>query len=94
MHLPGFTEPLLIGAALILFCVLAWNSKKTTLTSIGFGLILGGAIANVIDRLGDGFVTDYIRIGTFPVFNLPDSAITAGVCLLLLEELLKIRTNK
>ena len=53
--------------------------------SVAFGLIIGGALANVIDRLPDGLVTDFIQVGTFPTFNVADSCITVGVVLLLGE---------
>ena len=52
------------------------------------GLILGGGLANLLDRLGNGSVTDYLDLGLgsswrWPTFNLPDVAITAGVLLAL-----------
>jgi len=52
---------------------------------VALGLQLGGATGNLIDRLlRDGTVTDFISVGSFPVFNLADSAITVGVVILLL----------
>ncbi len=47
---------------------------------IGFGLLIGGGVANVLDRLSarPHQVTDFIALGSFPVFNLADVAITAG----------------
>ncbi|WP_225754805.1 signal peptidase II [Actinotalea sp. Marseille-Q4924] len=50
-------------------------------------LILGGAIANVADRAGDGVVTDYLHSGWFPTFNLADTAIVTGAALLVLTTL-------
>lgn len=63
--------------------------------SISLGLVLGGALGNLLDRLTRGFVVDFIRVpvaeitlGTtvyrFPNFNVADSAITVGVALLVL----------
>lgn len=53
----------------------------------GLGLILGGGIANLLDRVGDGRVTDYLDAGLgawrWPTFNLPDVAITTGLLLVL-----------
>jgi signal peptidase II len=46
------------------------------------GLIAGGAVGNLIDRLWLGYVVDFITVGPWPTFNLADSAITVGVGLL------------
>jgi signal peptidase II len=46
------------------------------------GLIAGGAIGNLIDRLRLGYVVDFVAVGPWPTFNLADSAITVGVGLL------------
>lgn len=53
--------------------------------TVGFGLLLGGGVANVIDRLAANphQVTDFISVGSFPVFNLADAAITVGFIVLL-----------
>jgi signal peptidase II len=53
--------------------------------AIGFGLLLGGGVANVVDRLSASphQVTDFIAVSSFPVFNLADIAITAGFITLL-----------
>ncbi len=50
---------------------------------VALGLILGGDIGNLIDRLRFGRVTDFIDPGFFPVFNAADSAITIGVILII-----------
>lgn len=42
------------------------------------GLVLGGAVANIVDRVGDGAVTDFLWLGWFPTFNLADTGITVG----------------
>jgi signal peptidase II len=54
----------------------------------------GGAGGNLVDRLMMGRVTDFISIGTFPVFNVADSSITVGVMILLLGVWLKERAEK
>lgn len=51
---------------------------------LALGLILGGALGNLIDRIRLGYVVDFIDLRWWPVFNLADSAIVLGVCLLLL----------
>ncbi len=48
------------------------------------GLLAGGAVGNVIDRLHQGYVTDFIKLPAWPVFNVADMAITFGVLSLLL----------
>ena len=59
--------------------------------ALGFGLLIGGAIGNAIDRIRFGAVIDFIdvqRLGFFPwIFNVADSAITVGVILMLLDSL-------
>ena len=47
------------------------------------GLLLGGAIGNILDRVRDGAVTDFIKIPLWPAFNVADMAITFGVLALL-----------
>lgn len=55
------------------------------LLKISMGLILGGAVGNLIDRLRSGLVVDFLDFRVWPVFNLADSAIVIGACLLVLE---------
>ena len=59
------------------------------LATAGFGLLIGGGLANVIDRLAarPHEVTDFIAVGSFPVFNLADVAITCGFVVLLIATL-------
>jgi signal peptidase II len=49
---------------------------------IATGLLAGGAIGNLVDRIRAGAVTDYVALSSWPPFNLADVAITAGVLLL------------
>jgi signal peptidase II len=51
---------------------------------VAVGLLSGGALGNLIDRLAAGEVTDYIAVGSWPAFNLADMAITVGVVLMVL----------
>jgi signal peptidase II len=57
--------------------------------ALGFGLLLGGGLANVIDRLAANphQVTDFIALGSFPVFNLADVSITVGFVILIVAAL-------
>ena len=64
------------------------------LLRLAMGMQLGGATGNLVDRLGMGKVTDFISVGTFPVFNIADASITVGVGVLLLGVWLKERLLK
>jgi len=59
---------------------------KQKFDKIGFlissSMIVGGAIGNLTDRLIYGYVIDFLQFGSFPVFNVADSFITVGVCIL------------
>jgi signal peptidase II len=85
-----------IGAAATVFMIYLMRSHAGQKLFCGaLACIMGGAIGNVVDRLVHGYVVDMVdfHIGTwhFPAFNLADSAITLGVILLLLDELLRVR---
>jgi len=64
-----------------------WQRPHKPLVCMAFGLILAGAIGNLIDRVLYGAVTDFISVYSFPIFNLADSFITVGVILYLWEEI-------
>jgi len=84
---------MLIGfsvVAMVIVTVLLWKqSHALSTTGIALSLILGGATGNLWDRVARGRVVDfllvYIRQYQWPVFNLADSAIVIGACLLVLE---------
>lgn len=56
---------------------------------LAMGLQMGGALGNFIDRLTIGWVTDFISIGSFAIFNIADASISMGVAILVLGMLLK-----
>ncbi len=93
LQLPSGIQEAVIIVALVLVIIVAYKSAPTTLNRWGFGLIAGGALGNIIDRLRDGVVTDFFQVGSFPVFNVADSCITVGVALLLVESLLFSRNH-
>jgi len=88
-----FRTALLIGfsvAAMIVVFTLLWKQKHAlTLTGIALSLILGGAAGNLWDRVTRGRVIDFLLVYykhyQWPVFNLADSAIVVGACLLAIE---------
>jgi signal peptidase II len=82
---------LFIAAALatIIWLYIRSANQTNLLLKLSFGLVLGGAIGNLIDRFRLGYVTDFLLFSirpvfTWPVFNLADSAICLGIFLLIL----------
>jgi signal peptidase II len=73
----------IIAGCVILFFVFYGYRYFTWLGNISvmlaFGLILGGAVGNLIDRFRYGYVTDFIDFSYWPAFNVADSALTIGV---------------
>ena len=64
------------------------------LSKSALGLILGGTVGNLIDRLRFGYVTDFIDFNLWPAFNIADSAVTIGVILFAYSLLSIARTKK
>jgi signal peptidase II len=86
--LVGFTVLASVG---ILIALIRLGSR-ITLTTVALALILGGALGNLHDRILTGLVTDFIEVHIvhyhWPDFNVADSAVVIGACLLLLDSLL------
>ncbi|HTW67856.1 MAG TPA: signal peptidase II [Bryobacteraceae bacterium] len=82
----GFSAAVLIAISAVL---LRASSQVDAWLRTALGLILGGAFGNLYDRIVNGTVTDFIEVHAgqhyFPAFNVADSAITIGACLLLLD---------
>ena len=82
-----------LAAAAIVAVLIYWLSRVSTpFLAVAIGLIIGGAVGNVIDRLRIGAVVDFLdfHLGAvhWPAFNLADSAICIGVAAMLLDGLL------
>ena len=79
-------------AAVAVFVAMVRLGSRITFTTVALALILGGALGNVHDRIAYGSVIDFIEVHIFsyhwPDFNVADSAIVTGACLLLLDSLL------
>ncbi len=84
--------PLLLGLLILLaICVIGWlywttRSRANLMLKITFGLIIGGALGNLIDRWRHGYVVDFVHFQLpglhhfdFAIFNVADSAISLGV---------------
>jgi signal peptidase II len=82
-----------LAAAVIVAGLIYWLSRVASpLLGVAIGLIIGGAVGNVVDRIRYGAVVDFLdfHIGTYhwPAFNLADSAICLGVAAMLFDSLL------
>ena len=79
----GTIVALIIAAALAALVVWFVRHTDTPLAWLPTGLLLGGAVGNILDRIRDGAVTDFIKFPAWPAFNVADIAITFGVLSLL-----------
>jgi signal peptidase II len=79
------------GSIAIGLCFWLWNVEKKHMI-IALGLIIGGALGNVVDRINNGAVADFLDFHIFnyhwPAFNLADSCVFIGVAILLFDEIL------
>lgn len=97
--LSGFDDTAMVAFTALVMAFIAWLAARTTpaqaVARIGFTLILGGALGNVIDRVRLGYVVDYILVHTqswsFAVFNLADVFISLGAALVIAQELIDWR---
>lgn len=78
--LPGRNILLIWASVIALGAILFFSEKisKDRCLSIFVGLIAGGILGNLYDRIVYGFVVDFIDLGIWPVFNIADSCITIG----------------
>jgi signal peptidase II len=81
------------SAFAITFIILfAWRHKgMPAMLALSLGLILGGSLGNLVDRLTFGYVIDFFDFRIWPVFNVADSAITVGVGILVLAAVFRRR---
>jgi signal peptidase II len=84
---PGSHVGVTILIALALLALLVYFARHATqpLIWLPTGLLLGGALGNIVDRLNDGAVTDFVKLPLgWPPFNLADTSITIGIVILFL----------
>ncbi len=83
-------------AALVVLVAMVRLGDRFTLTTVALALIFAGALGNVHDRILYGSVVDFIEVHIFsyhwPDFNVADSSVVTGACLLLLDSLLPKKT--
>lgn len=88
-HLPSWTVIAATAAITVVLAGYAWRAAPTAgrLQRLAGAAILGGASANLIDRVGDGVVTDYLHTGWWPTFNLADTLLMLGMATVILTML-------
>jgi signal peptidase II len=79
----GTIVAVIIGVALVVLVVWFMRHSARPLAWLPTGLLLGGAVGNIFDRIRDGAVTDFVKFPAWPAFNIADVAITFGVLSLL-----------
>lgn len=85
--LQSFGDVFMILAIIVALAILYYYPqmpRQDRILRLAMGMQFGGAIGNLIDRLTIGWVTDFVSLGNFPVFNIADASISIGVAILLL----------
>lgn len=76
-----------VGVVALLLYALFFHRKLPFLGSrlgkLALGLVLGGTVGNLIDRIHLGYVTDFIAVSIWPAFNIADSGIVVGIIILI-----------
>jgi signal peptidase II len=73
-----------VCVAVLAYAIVGRGAKAAPERALPMGLVLGGSLGNVLDRIRAGGVTDFIDLRVWPVFNLADIAITVGIGLLVI----------
>lgn len=94
--LKGANEIMIVIAslALILFIYLLAFKAEEFHSHAGLLLLIAGTAGNLIDRVTIGAVVDFIRVGSFPVFNVADAYLTIGVVVIIIATLIAERKAK
>jgi signal peptidase II len=79
----GVLVPVVVGVALLALVVYFATHADRPLAWLPTGLLIGGALGNIVDRLRLGAVTDFIKVPAWPAFNLADVSITFGILALI-----------
>jgi len=89
-----------VATVVIVYLLISLRDQSSRISTVGMGLLIGGAAGNLIDRLfrGDawlnGAVVDFIDLQWFPIFNVADMAVNVGAGLLILGSILSARAHK
>lgn len=79
----GTIVAIVVGVALVALLAYFATHLHKPLVWLPTGMLLGGALGNIIDRIREGAVTDFVKLPAWPAFNLADTSITFGVLVLL-----------
>ena len=90
----GLFAVLAIVVAIAILYYLPQVPREDWPLRLAMGMQLGGALGNLVDRLTQGYVTDFVSVGSFPVFNVADASISVGVVVLILGLWIKERSLK
>lgn len=85
--LPGFGDIFSVLAVIVALAILYYYPqvpREDWILRLAMGLQLGGALGNLVDRVTIGYVTDFISLGNFPVFNVADASISIGTAILII----------
>lgn len=94
--LPQAAVYLTVASALVAVAILLYARtvvRHSALLAAALGMLLGGAVGNLVDRLRLGHVIDFIDLRVWPVFNVADIAVTLGVALVVLAALAPSRAR-
>lgn len=89
-----------VGLAVLALVIWLWQhvGKHQQLAHLGYALIVGGAFGNLIDRVTQGHVIDFLLFHTgnwaFAVFNFADAFITVGAIAIIIDELINMRRRR
>jgi len=91
-RLTGSADLVLIAVAALVVCLAAALVVGPARYRLALGMLLGGAVGNLVDRIRFGAVVDFIDVPWWPTFNVADAAIAAGVVVLVVQVLHGQRT--
>ena len=94
---PNATSIVIVLTSIViawLLVVFARSGARHPVLPVGLGLVVGGSVSNLADRVRLGHVTDFLDVGWWPAFNLADTFIVVGVALLVAAALIADRPRR
>lgn len=90
----GWVVFLTLAVGVVLALTLTQVATEDNWIMYGIALIAAGASGNIIDRLQRGYVTDMIQLPNWPTFNVADIAISVGVALVIISNIMSMRRER